>query len=256
MQADATDIEREIGPVQTRVINEAAAVIRSVNGLNVREGLLALIDSGWQILPRLLSHRQHPTPNERIHVKIIMRATYTEYDWPVEGDADYHEGDNYPRIENGYADIHNPWGGFDAEVPEALCGEPFVAWRDENVKAFVLDDTDPEGLDEEEMDDDGVWHALNAFDTAARFIESFEGGVWDLWESEPQVKDYRTGISREVTLHVEVAPDPFTQLLLRGMDAGPLMGLLDPLPRLFAEAERLRAEKNAHLRALAETRYS
>lgn len=54
MQADATDIESEIGPVQAKVLDEAATVMNSVNKGGesyARAGLLALIDSGWQILP-------------------------------------------------------------------------------------------------------------------------------------------------------------------------------------------------------------
>lgn len=187
-------------------------------------------------------------------MKIIMRATYEELEWPEEGDPDYVEGDNQPRRTGGYTDPHNPWGGLDSEIPEGLCGEPFSIWREENVEPLVFDDDDPSTLDDGEFDDDGVWRDFSALEVAARFIVDFPGAVWDLWEGEYSM-NFRTGIERGVTLHVEVAPDPFTQLLLAGMTSGPLMGLLDPLPRLFAEAERLQAANDAHLRALTESRY-
>lgn len=181
-----------------------------------------------------------------------MRATYQELEFPEEGDADYDEGDNYPRITGGYTDPHNPWGGPDSEIPEGLCGEPFAAWREENTTSFVVDDADPETLDGD-FDDNGEWFYFPAMATAARFIVDFPGGVWDFCEGESSM-DFRTGIDRSVTLHVDIEVDPFTRWLAGGLPAVLRTMLLDPLPRLFAEAERVQAANDAHLRALNERR--
>jgi hypothetical protein len=190
-------------------------------------------------------------------MRIVLRATYTEYDWPKEGDEDYDEGDNYPRITGGYTQVHNPWGGLDSEVPEGVCGEAFTAWRDEHADSMEFDDAYPDTLDDGEWvyafegDENPTWRTFTALEHAAAFIAEFEGGVWDLWESEPST-DFRTGISREVTLHVEAEADTFTRALLRGTNDKALSALLDPLPLVLNLAQRSRDDRDAHLRALAE----
>lgn len=191
-------------------------------------------------------------------MRIVLRATYEELTWPEPGDADYDEGDNYPRTEGGYTDPHNPWGGFKTAVPEGLCGPPFTAWRDENAKTVVFDDDDPGTLDDGDwffavdrdartMDlDDGRWQTFSALEHAAQFIVDFPGGVWDFSEGEGST-NYRTGVETSVTLHVEAEHGAFARRLLAGtfFDVAPLI-------LVFNRAAELQAANDAHLRQLNE----
>lgn len=108
-------------------------------------------------------------------MNITMRATYQRH-W-YESD----EPDTEPTFEHGYTNPHNPWGGLRSEVPDELCGEAFVAWRDENVDVVEFD---------------------TMFE-AAEFVADFPGGVWDYREGECECVDYRDGVYMHVTLHVD-----------------------------------------------------
>jgi hypothetical protein len=108
-----------------------------------------------------------------MNLPIYLRATFTEWLWESD------EPDTDPTVTDGYCDPSNPWGGFDVEVPEGLCGPAFTAWQIENVD-----------------------HAECAtLSEAVHFVVDFPGGVWNYQESDPE-QDYRTGAYREVTLHV------------------------------------------------------
>ncbi len=104
-----------------------------------------------------------------------LHATYKDVWWEDDDGNPIEE----PFEEGGYTDPHNPWGGFTVEVPPGLCGEPFVAWRDENAAAATVH----------------LWEA-------AEMVLDFPGRTWDYddaGDSELQLN----GHWRQVTLHVE-----------------------------------------------------
>ncbi len=109
--------------------------------------------------------------------KVLLRATYRQVG------PDGEEA-------GGFTDPRNPWGGADDAVPEMLCGERFVAWRDANTTWIEL------GIEE-----------------AARFVAEFPGGVWDATEAEFSTVDYARGTRRAVLLHVEGADGDVEQVM-------------------------------------------
>lgn len=178
-------------------------------------------------------------------MKVTLRATFTEWEWESD------EPDTDPTIVHGWADPNNPWGGLDVIPPDDLCGEPYAAWVDENVKTIEFSDDEPDEFDGE-WQDDGTWRIHCALDRAAAFIDDFPGGVWDLREANPE-QDYRTGVYREVTLHVEAEPTAFDRLLL-GRTKDPILRRLldDPTSLVLAQAQKVSDLKDARLRAYAE----
>ncbi len=102
-----------------------------------------------------------------------FRATFSETEWEDD------EPDTEPIITHGFTDPNNPWGGLDAEMPEDCCGEDAARFIEENADVVEF-----ETLEE-----------------AVEFMADFPGGIWDYSESESE-QDYRTGVYREVTLHV------------------------------------------------------
>lgn len=171
---------------------------------------------------------------------VTLRATYWSDWWPPDDDPDVISW-------GGFCDPENPWGTADDDEPAdptcALCGETLY-WRHAYSNGYKVDGAtgwlnwQPEWSDEPEPDEcehRPEWAEITD-DTepielvlpiyqAAEFIEAFEGGVWDLWESEHH-QNYRNGVSTAVTLHVggdgaEAAVEIATQLreLLReGLD--------------------------------------
>jgi hypothetical protein len=123
--------------------------------------------------PAIVLSRRYQNREDR-QVIVTMRATFSETLWESD------EPDTDPTITDGFIDPRTPWGGFDVEVPDGLCGEAFTAWEVDNVDTITFDN---------------LWDA-------AEFVVSFPGGVWDFSEGEGE-QDARTGAYREVTLHVQ-----------------------------------------------------
>lgn len=137
-------------------------------------------------------------------MKVRLRATYSTTEWEGE--------DEDPIIGHGYADPNNPWGGFTTPMDEPDSGPAIPhphrsLWRrmlrkpisqksyraHEALRSALWEQWTAENV--ETVVCDNLWEA-------AEFVVDFPGGVWDFREGEYST-EYRTGIDKEVTLHVE-----------------------------------------------------
>lgn len=95
---------------------------------------------------------------------IELRATREEYWW------DDPEGSDSLQREEGYVDVHNPWGSFDYEEPLAYYCSPLEA---------------------------------------AVIVADFPGAVWDYEPECDASQDFQTGHYTRVMLHVQEPYDTF-----------------------------------------------
>lgn len=100
--------------------------------------------------------------------EVEMRATYHCVCWP-------YPQDDTPLEWGGWCDPEHPWGTADDDIPASL-------------------DTS--------LTEEPIVLTLPIYQ-AGEFIATFPGAVWDLQQDCDPSENYRTGVSTQVTLHVD-----------------------------------------------------